>query len=209
MGVEVVVKCGELPKKTGNSKLTYALWGIALSVLLALGLVCWQLVLPLLQVRAVVRERRVARISYEAAIERLGGSEKAVGRLSFYLNCPKRLAPYRLHAVTILARCGPEAIPELARLLEDEDKEVRFWAAVGLGDLGDTRAIGPLAAALKDERVGIRWLAAHTLGQLNDEGAVEPLLKALEDEDKTVREEATKALRRLRSALPPSPIRHR
>jgi len=40
------------------------------------------------------------------------------------------------------------ALPTFIRLLEDDNESMRMWAAYGLGNLGDSRAIKPRARAI-------------------------------------------------------------
>lgn len=78
----------------------------------------------------------------------------------------------------------------------EKDNEVRRAAALALGDIGDTGAVGPLIAALKDGQWTVRSAAAWALGDIGDTGAVEPLIAALGDA-KDVREAAVWALTRI------------
>ena len=60
-------------------------------------------------------------------------------------------------------------------MLGQEDKELRWKAALALGWLGDARAVEPLLQLLDVK--GSRGAAAKALCQLGDSRAVEPLLK--------------------------------
>ena len=78
--------------------------------------------------------------------------------------------------------------------LVDENKDVRRYAALALGNIGDKRAVKPLITALVDEDWVVRGGAALALGDIGDKRAVEPLITALVDEDWLVRENAADAL---------------
>ena len=67
------------------------------------------------------------------------------------------------------------AVDPLLRMLGQEDKELRWKAALALGWLGDARAVEPLLQLLDVK--GSRGAAAKALCQLGDSRAVEPLLK--------------------------------
>jgi HEAT repeat protein len=73
-------------------------------------------------------------------------------------------------------------VPGLIRALgQDKNRDVRKTAAVALGQLGDSRAVGPLIAALKDQDKDVGRAAAAALGQISDPRAIEPLVAALSD----------------------------
>jgi HEAT repeat protein len=79
-------------------------------------------------------------------------------------------------------------------LLSDEDWVIREWSALGLGALGDVRAIEPLLQSFSDEDESVRGCIAVALGDLGDNMAVEALLDALGDESWSVRRSAALAL---------------
>jgi HEAT repeat protein len=121
----------------------------------------------------------------------------------------------------------PRAIGVLMQSLKDENKEIRWRAALALGEIGEP-AVEPLIMALEDHEVDIqqhaawclgkieepwavvpllnilksgysfvRWRAAEALGKIKDERAIEPLIHALEDEDLDVRDAAIESLRNI------------
>lgn len=96
----------------------------------------------------------------------------------------------------------PGKVDELCRaLLEDTNYKVRVQAALVLGRLGDSRAIGPLTTALGDTNKTVRAIAAQALGQIADAAAIEPLRGLLKREgDPFVKTQAEKALAALASA---------
>jgi len=74
----------------------------------------------------------------------------------------------RLQAALILGVAGgPDAEPALAEALEsDRSTPVRGAAAIALGNLGDSRALGPLVDGLMDGDSFVRAEAARALTQL-------------------------------------------
>ncbi len=94
---------------------------------------------------------------------------------------------------------GEEAIRALIRTLENEyeDLIVRARAALMLGKLGDTRAVGPLIKALDAPGFQTPLFAVQSLGELGDTRAIEPLLVVLENSKDKLHEAALAALERL------------
>jgi len=72
----------------------------------------------------------------------------------------------------------------------------RRRAALGLGRIGDPRAVDPLIKALesKDEDRDVRLLAAKALGKIGDVRAINTLIETLKDENAEVRMIAAEAL---------------
>jgi len=144
-----------------------------------------------------------------AVIEAMGvlGRQAAVHPLTCALqNQPARIrklrgktaaegaaAEYRPMAEA-LARLGSAALDPLIGLLRSEDKDVRRWAAHGLGLLKDTQALDPLVERLEDARSEVRQSAARALGDLGDRRALQPLVRALAGRDPEVRSAAAEAL---------------
>ena len=85
-------------------------------------------------------------------------------------------------------------IEPLIQLLKTGDKDARFEAAIGLGNLGGKGAVEPLIQALGDKSSKVRWRAALSLGELGDRRAVEPLTRALKDKNGDVQKYAAEAL---------------
>lgn len=104
--------------------------------------------------------------------------------------------------------------PKLAPLLEQlrsGNADRAMEAALGLGDLGDARAIPALAAALHgNDDFYVRLSAATALGMIRDADGADALVKALYDRDPLVRTAAREALWKilgttLRIGDPPRP----
>ncbi len=79
-------------------------------------------------------------------------------------------ARIRRRSALAVGRAGlPEAVPQLARLLQsDRDPEVRQMAAFALGLIGDTTAAEPLTLALADPSLVVAGRAAEALGLIGD-----------------------------------------
>ena len=102
-----------------------------------------------------------------------------------------------------LVKIGPPTVPALIAALEDEDKQVRRWAASALGRIGlDVRrgerggafpaakeAVLVLIAALKDEDEQVRTDAVRALVKIGPV-AVPALIAALKDDFVLVRTNA-------------------
>jgi HEAT repeat protein len=63
-------------------------------------------------------------------------------------------------------KCPRSVEPLIHSLLTDESSEVRWVAALALGEIGDVRAIPPLLASLKDKDRYLRFGSAKSLKQL-------------------------------------------
>jgi len=166
---------------------------------------------------------RNADTRYEAAVA-LGkrGEAEAVAPLQEALSDPE--PGVRWVAMEALGAIGHPALHTLISLLSSQDVDTRWGAAIALGDIGDTEAVGPLAAALEDEdryvrtraalalaaigdpamdalrtvvdagSVEARWAAALALGKIGSEAGVSMLAPLLSDPDTGVRWKAVEAL---------------
>jgi HEAT repeat protein len=94
----------------------------------------------------------------------------------------------------------------IIKALKDKNEDMRFEAALGLGELRDARAVEPLTQALNDKSSRIRWRAALSLGKIGDRRAVEPLIEVLKDEDDQVRSYAAEALGDIGDAKAVTPL---
>jgi HEAT repeat protein len=135
-------------------------------------------------------------------------------------------AAERRSAAMGLAQLGNKAAPAVGRLIEslknDNDFQVRLWAATALGIIGDKSAVEPLISALKDEggivnergtlrgfdkevnqRTSVHYVrqwAAWALGELADSRATTALIGVLDDEDPEVVKHGLWALRKIGDA---------
>ena len=71
----------------------------------------------------------------------------------------------RLADIAVLASEGPKALPELVNAMKDGDAAVRYWGAVGVGNIGKPArsAAKVMRAALKDDSAVVRIAAARAL----------------------------------------------
>jgi len=88
-------------------------------------------------------------------------------------------ADLRNGAMEVLVKFGRMSVPRLVKLLIDEDNEVRNFAAVMLGDIGNREAVGALVKALSDKDVNVSHGAAEALGKIGDRAALLPLIELL------------------------------
>jgi len=99
-----------------------------------------------------------------------------------------------------LIKIGEPAVEPLILALKDVSPRVRYIAAVGLGTIGDARAIVPLINAVTtDPESDVRLHSANSLGKIGDVRAVEPLTQSLKDRESFVREAARGALKKIKS----------
>ncbi|MCD4786514.1 MAG: HEAT repeat domain-containing protein [Candidatus Eremiobacteraeota bacterium] len=131
---------------------------------------------------------------------------------------------------------GKTAVEPLLHALGDNSSQVRNYAALALGGIGDVRAVEPLISSLEDfnsdvcwasaralENIGepalkslikalkkdnwrVRKLVAEILGKIGSSKAMEPLILAMEDEKPYVRDCAVEALGNIRDKRAVEPI---
>jgi HEAT repeat protein len=110
------------------------------------------------------------------------------------------------YAAMALIEIGKPAVGPLIQALEENDYQVRWWAAKVLGHITDSSAVEPLIQALDDDDPGVRCSAAMSLGTIGDKMAVEPLIQALKDGDSCTRGNAASALGKFRDARAMEPL---
>ncbi len=88
----------------------------------------------------------------------------------------------------------------LARLIKDENSQVRKAAVFALAELKVKNSVNHLVLALVDEEPDVRMAAAGALGALGGELAVQSLLLALKDQNQWVKCAALRSLGTLRVA---------
>lgn len=120
-------------------------------------------------------------VAYEA-VEALGeiGDPAAAGPLTEALTGDK-YSGLRWKAAEALTQIGTESVPYLINALENPDEDVRWKAAISLGEIGDRRAIDPLISLLGDEDRFVRSRAAYALGIMG-ELVIQPLAEVLSTE---------------------------
>jgi len=100
--------------------------------------------------------------------------------LWWYVQCrtfEKDNQDYKLDIVYKLEKT--KGVKILCWMLEDNNSQVRLYAAYALGELGDKRAVKSLIIALKDIDWSVRYNTVNALGELGDKRAINPLKKAL------------------------------
>lgn len=89
----------------------------------------------------------------------------------------------RLATVAALASSGESALPQLVQAMKDEDDAVRYWAATGIGNIGEPareEAVRIVQAALVDESSAVRTAAARAMCRMGmPEDAVPVLVKEM------------------------------
>ncbi|MDI9633292.1 MAG: HEAT repeat domain-containing protein [Methanolinea sp.] len=133
-----------------------------------------------------------------AAAEALGelGEPSAVPALVEAL-AGDRHPGVRWEAAEALARIGAPAVDALVGILHHPDEDVRWKAAIALGEIGDERAIPPLIELLGDPDRFVQSRAAYALGEFGRRAT--PLLRlALAQGNPRVRKGAITALREIR-----------
>jgi len=96
----------------------------------------------------------------------------------------------RLRDAASLALQGKGALPQLIETMADEDAAVRYWAAIGLGNLGSEAASAKdlLTNHLTDPSPSVRIAAARALCNMNlDDQALPVLIQELGSDREWVR----------------------
>jgi HEAT repeat protein len=86
-------------------------------------------------------------------------------------------------ALKVLSVPGRSFFPGVAALLNDDEAEIRTYAALTLGLIGDSRAIPLLLDALNDPEKNVQFVAIESLGRLKADAAVDRLLEILQGND--------------------------
>ena len=131
---------------------------------------------------------QIVRLSAARALVKLGAplsAEEILDRL-----CPKS-SDISLAINDLFRSLGPEAIPDLMRVMEsDRPVSVRVLAMDALGQMGRPELAPGLASMLKDKSTAIRVQAIKSLNHVNDPRVVPPMIAALSDSSWEVRAEA-------------------
>ena len=86
--------------------------------------------------------------------------------------------------------------PRFIQALKDNRDHVRYMAAKGLRDLGDSDSVEPMIILLRDENRYVRMMAARALGVIGGTKVTEALNTALTAEkDEKVKEAIAEALK--------------
>ena len=91
-----------------------------------------------------------------------------------------------------------QALPALIEALKDENRFMRFEAAIALGYMGEEveQIVPALVEALNDKDISVRYKAAYSLGQIGEqaEQAVPALIEVLKDYNVLMSSYAAEAL---------------
>ena len=89
----------------------------------------------------------------------------------------------RLRDAASLSLEGANSLPKMRQTLKDDDAAVRYWAAVGIGNLGTagSAAKNDLTLALADDSENVRVAAARALCRMNEPNEALPVLVAVLD----------------------------
>lgn len=136
------------------------------------------------------------------AQRRLAQDGESVAALRDALEQGKLDRVARIHAVWALRsaqKCVEDydAVPELTKLLADENADVRAQAVRALAECATAEDAETIVALLDDAEPRVRVQAAIALGQLGSAADVAPLIETLDDADVTARFARIQALRRL------------
>lgn len=140
--------------------------------------------------RGFIAMQNIARVGGEQARERI---ERSI-RDHFQHGMPNRNAAER-HVTNLGHLADPQALDELAMLIEHDDMGVRQQVIQTMGRIGHTRATPMLLEALADPTNGeLRHFIVEALGEIGDPRAQQALIARLEDDGYGVRILAAKAL---------------
>ena len=103
----------------------------------------------------------------------------------------------RLRDAASLSLEGPESLPKMRETLKDKDAAVRYWAAVGIGNLGTagSAAKDDLKFLLTDDSENVRVAAARALCRMGEpDEALRVLVAVLDDGSQWARVHAANVL---------------
>ncbi len=99
----------------------------------------------------------------------------------------------------------PPPVPDLTRLITDDEARVRRRAALAIGRVGLAEGVDLLLPRLQDQDPEVRQMACFALGLLGDKRAIDPLRASLADPSTLVQGRAAEALSLIgdQAAAPP------
>jgi HEAT repeat protein len=86
-------------------------------------------------------------------------------------------------ALSLLSLPDRPFLPKVAALMQNEDAEIRLYAAITLGLIGNDLAVPVLLHALDDMDKNVQFAAIESLGRLKAVEAVDRLIEILKEED--------------------------
>jgi HEAT repeat protein len=172
---------------------------VRLRAAVELGEEGWE-VLRAIASREDVEDSRAAR-----AVDALGmhlSREQAEAILHRSLRGSRRAtAPAAIRALGRIG--GPEVVPTLGMLLDEEAEDLAAAAATALGESGEATAEAPLLGALRRDSPDLRVAIAQALGEVGSAAAVAPLreLAAKRPLDRGLGRTSRQAIARIQSRL--------
>ncbi len=97
-------------------------------------------------------------------------------------------------AIPQIINYGEDAVESLLKLLESDDPDARYGAAIALGNIGDHSAIPALIKLLCDDKTTVRFFAVDALGKLKASEAAQAIGELLDDESPNIRKHANNVL---------------
>ncbi|HOX07536.1 MAG TPA: HEAT repeat domain-containing protein [Planctomycetota bacterium] len=173
----------EAPKLKDRARTVYVWWGVGLGLLLLLGLICWTVVAPVIEVRKADK-RIMDRIEALSAsytedamwalvreeVHHLGGPAAAARKIGVYLRMPTWLAVgdhslsfHRDGALLALGECGEDGVGPLLRTIR--------------GERGNAAGADAPCYCVLDQRIG----AIQALGRAGSRRGVSILVELLGD----------------------------
>jgi HEAT repeat protein len=116
-----------------------------------------------------------------------------------------KMSGVRWKTAESLIKIGAPSVEPLIRSLRHPDSDVRWKAAIALGEIKDSRAIEPLIVQLSDTDRFVKSRVAHALGMIGGP-AVQSLIRALRDGDGNQRWGAAIALGGIKDARAVEPL---
>ena len=86
-------------------------------------------------------------------------------------------------ALTALTQTREDVVMSIVALLDLDDADVRTYAVLALGLVGDVRAVPALAARLDDPDMNVRFHAIEALGRLGDRSVADAIAAIAESRD--------------------------
>lgn len=115
---------------------------------------------------------------------------------------------FRPDIVNISRLISKRDVRGLIGALRSDEKDLRWMAVGGLGELRDAAAVDPLICALSDPDPDVRWKVAEALGSIGNSRATEPLIPFLKDPDETTRLQTIWALGKIRDTRATTDVVH-
>ena len=126
----------------------------------------------------ILRELRTAHLNWVKETRDLGlvaepilaEREQTIGhRYGILRSADANAVADRIADTAVLASSGPDVLPQLSARLNDDDSAVRYWAAVGLGNIGHPAesAAPQLERLLADSSPVVRTAAARALCRMD------------------------------------------